>query len=124
VNPDWLVECLRNPQSYLPHSQMPRYQWSDRNLYLVTQYVAAKLTDPSLLSDLPKRDAPSTDEIQIGRQGAGSITNFSHFPMLNIQLGVQDTGYTRFNGAAINYDGAGRNASGNITCYLLARFIF
>jgi len=33
-------------------------------------------------------------------------------------------GYTRFNGAAINYDGAGRNASDNNTVYLLGRFIF
>ena len=33
VNPDWLAAWLRNPQSYLPHSQMPRYQWSDQDLY-------------------------------------------------------------------------------------------
>ncbi len=57
-------------------------------------------------------------------RGAGYIANFSVFPMQNIQLGVQYIGYTRFNGAAINYDGAGRNASGNNTVYLLARFIF
>jgi len=57
-------------------------------------------------------------------RGAGYIANFSVFPMQNIQLGVQYTGYTRFNGAAIDYDGAGRNASGNNTWYLLARFIF
>ena len=44
--------------------------------------------------------------------------------MQNLQLGVQYTGYTRFNGAMTNYDGAGRNASGNNTFYLLARFIF
>ena len=29
VNPDWLAAWLRDPQSYLPHSKMPRYQWSD-----------------------------------------------------------------------------------------------
>jgi hypothetical protein len=57
-------------------------------------------------------------------RGAGYVANFSFFPMQNIQLGVQYTGYTRFNGAAINYDGSGRDASGNNTWYLLARFIF
>ena len=57
-------------------------------------------------------------------RGVGYITNFSYWPMQNLQLGVQYTGYTRFNGAAINYDGAGRNASGNNTVYLLVRFIF
>jgi hypothetical protein len=44
--------------------------------------------------------------------------------MQNIQLGAQYIGYTRFNGAATDYDGAGRNASGNNTVYLLVRFIF
>ncbi len=57
-------------------------------------------------------------------RGAGYTANFSYYPMQNLQLGVQYTGYTRFNGAIINYDGAGRNASSNNTVYLLARFIF
>jgi hypothetical protein len=57
-------------------------------------------------------------------RGAGYIASFSYWPMQNLQLGVQYTGYTRFNGAITNYDGAGRNASGNNTFYLLARFIF
>jgi len=57
-------------------------------------------------------------------RGAGYIGSFSYWPMQNLQLGVQYTGYTRFNGASTNYDGAGRNASGNNTFYLLARFIF
>jgi hypothetical protein len=44
--------------------------------------------------------------------------------MQNLQLTAQYTGYTRFNGAATNYDGAGRNASGNNTVYLDVQFIF
>ena len=43
VNPDWLAGWLNDPQSYLPHSKMPRYQWSDEDLYKVTQYILAKL---------------------------------------------------------------------------------
>jgi len=57
-------------------------------------------------------------------RGAGYITNFSWWPIQNLQLAFQYTGYTRFNGAAMNYDGAGRNASGNNTAYLLVRFVF
>jgi mono/diheme cytochrome c family protein len=68
VNPDWLAAWLRNPQSYLPHSKMPRYQWSDQDLYLISQYVQSKLTDTSLLSDLPKLDAPSSDDLKLGRR--------------------------------------------------------
>ena len=57
-------------------------------------------------------------------RGAGYIANFSYWPWQNLQLSAQYTGYTRFNGASNNYDGAGRNASGNNTVYLVARFIF
>jgi hypothetical protein len=57
-------------------------------------------------------------------RGAGYITNFSFWPMQNLQLAFQYTGYTRFNGAANNYDGAGRNASGNNTVFLDVQFVF
>ncbi len=68
VNQDWLVAWLRNPQAYLPHSQMPRYEWSDEDLYKVTHYIRSKLTDPDLLSDVPKLGAPHPEEIQFGRR--------------------------------------------------------
>jgi hypothetical protein len=41
-----------------------------------------------------------------------------------VDLAVQYTGYFRFNGARINYDGSGRDAAANNTVYLLARFVF
>jgi hypothetical protein len=42
----------------------------------------------------------------------GYIVNFSYWPVQNIQLAAQYTGYWKLNGAGANYDGAGRNASG------------
>ena len=42
----------------------------------------------------------------------------------NIDLAAQYTGYGKFNGASTNYDGAGRDATGNNSVYLLARFVF
>lgn len=54
----------------------------------------------------------------------GYIANVSWWPVQNIGLTFQYTGYMRFNGAATNYDGAGRNANSNNTVYLLARFVF
>lgn len=68
VNPDWLVAWLRNPQAYLPKSQMPRYEWSEQDLYLVTRYIETKLTDPDLLSNVPKLAAPSPEEVRFGRR--------------------------------------------------------
>src|SRR5271169_5189928 len=55
---------------------------------------------------------------------AGFSGNLSWWPVQNIQLGLQYTAYTRFNGASTNYDGSGRDASDNNTTYLLARFLF
>jgi cbb3-type cytochrome oxidase cytochrome c subunit len=68
VNPDWLVAWLRDPQAYLPHSKMPRYQWSDADLYDVTQYISKRLTDPDLLASVPSLETPTADEIQRGRR--------------------------------------------------------
>src|SRR6202521_4096492 len=68
VNPDWLLAWLRDPQSHLPHAQMPRYAWSDEDLYVVTQYITAKLVDPDLLSDVPKLGPPTAEEVQLGHR--------------------------------------------------------
>jgi mono/diheme cytochrome c family protein len=68
VNTDWLVAWLRDPQSYLPHAEMPRYGWSDEDLYKVTRFIQEKLTDPSLLSDVPQLDTPTGAEIEEGKR--------------------------------------------------------
>jgi hypothetical protein len=75
--------------------------------------------DPLLFAQSPVSGSANGDP-----RGAGYIASFSYWPMQNLQLAAQYTGYTRFNGAAMNYDGAGRNASGNNTVYLDVRFIF
>ena len=41
-------------------------------------------------------------------------------PFVNLKLGLQYVAYTRFNGGTSNYDGFGRNASGNNTVFLYA----
>ena len=58
---------------------------------------------------LPTRLPVMNDCIEIGTYG---------------DLAGKYTGYLRFNGAPVNYDRAGRNASSNYTVYLLARFVF
>ncbi len=49
---------------------------------------------------------------------SGYIAQFAFWPMENIDLNVSYTGYTKFNGATTNYDGAMRNASDNNTVYM------
>lgn len=49
----------------------------------------------------------------------GYILELDYLPFLNTKLQLQYVGYTRFNGAATDYAGTGRNASDNNTLYLL-----
>jgi hypothetical protein len=68
--------------------------------------------------------APVSGSANGSPASTGYILNLSWWPQQNIDLAAQYTGYTRFNGAGTNYDGAGRNAGGNNSIYLLARFVF
>jgi mono/diheme cytochrome c family protein len=68
VNEEWLVAWLKNPESYLKHSRMPRYGWTDEELYKVSQYVMNKLTDSDLLTGVPQLGAATDDEIRTGKR--------------------------------------------------------
>lgn len=48
----------------------------------------------------------------------GYIVQLAFWPMQNIDVSVSYTGYTKFNGATTDYDGAMRNASDNNTTYM------
>lgn len=54
----------------------------------------------------------------------GWIAELNYLPWLNTKISLQYTAYTEFNGGASNYDGLGRNASGNGSTYLLAWVTF
>jgi hypothetical protein len=58
------------------------------------------------------------DWIPFGKQDSWAA------PWVNLKLGLQYTLYTRFNGGTRNYDGFGRDASGNNTLYAYAWLIF
>ncbi|HEV2177570.1 MAG TPA: cytochrome C [Terriglobia bacterium] len=57
-------------------------------------------------------------------KSSGYTVNGSYWPVQNIQVALQYTGYFKYNGAGTNYDGAGRNASNNNSIYALVWFIF
>jgi len=54
----------------------------------------------------------------------GWIAELNYLPWQNVKLALQYVAYQKFNGAASNYDGSGRNASDNNTLYLLGWFNF
>lgn len=68
VRPSWLQKWLRDPQSYLVHTRMPRYEWSERDLYVVSQYILNRLTDQNLLKDVPTFGPYTDAEVQLGRR--------------------------------------------------------
>jgi hypothetical protein len=83
--------------------------------------------------------AGSTDFAEYGTfngspNSAGYLTQldwspFSHggpdfWPKSNLQILLQYTAYTKFNGASSNFDGAGHNASGNNSFFLAAWVAF
>lgn len=67
VKQEWLIAWLQNPQGYLAHTRMPRFQWSDKDIYVVTQYIMKRLTDPDLLKDVPALGSPTQSEIDLGK---------------------------------------------------------
>jgi mono/diheme cytochrome c family protein len=68
VKLDWLIGWLRNPQGYQPHSSMPRYGWSDEDLYKVSLYMTESLTDSDLLSKVPQLPRETSQEVRIGKR--------------------------------------------------------
>jgi hypothetical protein len=68
--------------------------------------------------------APVTGNLNGSPTSRGYIVSVAWWPQQNIGLTAQYTGYTRFNGGSTNYDQAGRNANGNNSIYLMARFVF
>jgi len=68
--------------------------------------------------------APVTGNTNGDPRSNGYIANVSWWPVQNVGLTFQYTGYTSFNGASTNYDGSGRNAGANNTVYAIVRFVF
>lgn len=82
-------------------------------------FVTTGTTDTALFAP-----APITGSANGSPNSKGYILNLTYWPVQNIRLAVQYTGYTQFNGASTNYDGSGRNASDNNTVYLYLGLIF
>ena len=96
------------------------YHFGDKYAATIGYFNVTGTPDPLLFPTGPVTGNANNGDPRSG----GYIANVSWWPVQNIGLTLQYTGYTRFNGAATNYDGSGRNADSNNTLYLLARFVF
>ena len=81
-------------------------------------------TDPVLYGPTP----PGSPGVITSANGSpnteGWIAELDYLPWLNVKLSAQYLAYSKFNGSGTNYDGVGRNASGNNTLYLLLWFAY
>ncbi len=89
------------------------YHWTNKYTATGALFSITGNTDPSLYAAAAltgsNNGSPST---------RGYTAQFAFWPVQNIDLNVNYTGYTKFNGATTNYDGANRNASDNNTVYV------
>jgi hypothetical protein len=82
-------------------------------------FVTNGTTDPLLFAP-----AAITGSANGSPNSKGYILNLTYWPVQNVRLAVQYTGYTRFNGGGTNYDGSDRNAGDNNSVYLYLGLIF
>ena len=88
------------------------YHWTNKYTATGALFATTGDTDTVLYAS-----APLTGSLNGSPNTSGYIIQFAYWPVQNIDLNVNYTGYTKFNGASTNYDGANRNASDNNTVY-------
>ncbi|MBS0366535.1 MAG: hypothetical protein JSR67_12015 [Proteobacteria bacterium] len=86
-------------------------------------------TDPVLYPSVPAPLPPGGNPgVVVSANGSpdtrGWIAEVNYLPWLNVKISAQYTAYSKFNGGTSNYDGVGRNASGNNALYLLLWFAY
>ena len=89
------------------------YHWRNRYSLTGAAFSTSGTNDPLLYAP-----AALTGSNNGSPDSSGYIAQFAYWPMQNINLNVNYTGYWKFNGATTNYDGANRNASDNNTVYM------
>jgi hypothetical protein len=89
------------------------YHWRDKCSATGAYFTTSGTADALLFAQ-----APVTGSNNGSPRTNGYIAQVAFWPAKNIDLDVNYSGYTEFNGASQNYDGANRNASDNNTVYM------
>ena len=96
------------------------YHFGNRYAATAGAFQTTGTVDPTLYGSGTAVTGSSTGDPKTN----GYIANFSYWPVQNVQLGLQYTGYLKFNGASKNYDGLGRNANQNNSVYMVVWIVF
>ena len=89
------------------------YHWRNRYTATGALFSTTGNSDPLLYAP-----AAVTGSQNGNPDASGYVMQLAFWPMQNIDIEASYTGYTKFNGATTNYDGANRNASDNNTVYM------
>lgn len=89
------------------------YHWTHKYSAAAAVFSTTGTTDTVLYGQ-----APVTGSNNGSPATSGYIAQFAYWPVQNIDINVNYSGYTKFNGAVSNYDGANRDASDNNTVYM------
>jgi hypothetical protein len=89
------------------------YHWTNKYTATGALFKTTGTADPLLYAS-----APLTGSLNGNPGSSGYIVQFGYWPVQNIDLNLNYTGYSKFNGSTTNYDGAHRNASDNNSVYM------
>jgi len=89
------------------------YHWTNRYTASGAVFATTGNADPLLYAA-----APLTGSANGSPNSTGYLVQLAYWPVQNIDINVNYTGYTKFNGSSKNYDGANRDASDNNSVYL------
>ncbi len=95
------------------------YHWTTKYTATGALFTTTGTTDPLLYAA-----APLTGSFSGSPNTSGYILQAAYWPVQNIDINVNYTGYTKFNGAGTNYDGAGRTAADNNSVYMALWIMF
>lgn len=95
------------------------YHWTNKATATGALFTTTGTADPLLYAA-----APLTGSFTGSPNTSGYILQAAYWPVQNIDINLNYTGYTRFNGASTNYDGANRNASDNNSIYMALWIMF
>jgi hypothetical protein len=114
-----------NPSNTLSTTEVAATYYYRRKIGGTLQYFSTTGSTDTLLYPAT---APGQPGVVTSANGSpdtrGWIAELNYLPWLNVKVSAQYTWYSKFNGGSTNYDGVGRNASGNDTLYLLLWFAY
>jgi hypothetical protein len=125
LNSSYATGAAGNLTDNLNTTQIAATYYYRRKIGGTLQYFSTNGSSDSLLYPQNAAHGPGVVTSANGSpQTNGWIAELNYLPWLNVKVSAQYTWFSKFNGGSTNYDGTGRNASGNNTLYLLLWFAY